>query len=198
MASIALLGGWEYTLIVNRVLKAIDFAVKAHEGQTRKGKEVSYIMHPLSVGLLLSSSGAEEDLVVAGVLHDTIEDTTVTYEDIKKIFGKRVADIVNDVTEQDKSLPWAQRKQLALEHVKDMNEDSVLVKTADVLHNMNDQLEDYKKEGDVMFSKFNAGKEAQLNRYKNLVAEIKKRKIKNPLLSDLEFTLKELSVLWKV
>ena len=183
---------------MNRVLKAIDFAVKAHEGQTRKGKEVSYIMHPLSVGLLLSSSGAEEDLVVAGVLHDTIEDTTVTYEDIKKIFGKRVADIVNDVTEQDKSLPWAQRKQLALEHVKDMNEDSVLVKTADVLHNMNDQLEDYKKEGDVMFSKFNAGKEAQLNRYKNLVAEIKKRKIKNPLLSDLEFTLKELSVLWKV
>lgn len=182
---------------MNPVLKAISFAIIAHSGQKRKGKEVSYIMHPLSVGLLLSSSGAEGNVVIAGILHDTIEDTKVTYEEISDKFGKRVADMVNDVTEQDKSLPWTERKKQALEHVKDMSEDSVLVKTADVLHNMNDQLEDYKKEGEEMFERFNAGKEAQLDRYAKLVAALKKRKIKNPLISDLKSTLNEIQILWK-
>lgn len=57
---------------MSQVLDAISFAVNAHEGQKRKGKEVSYITHPLSVGLLLASSGAEEEIVIAGILHDTI------------------------------------------------------------------------------------------------------------------------------
>lgn len=182
---------------MSQILDAINFAVAAHDGQKRKGKEVSYIMHPLSVGLLLANSGAEEEIVIAGILHDTMEDTEVTYEEIEEKFGKKVADMVNDVTEQDKSLPWVERKQAALEHVKDMSEASVLIKTADVLHNMNDQLEDYKKEGDKMFEKFNAGKEAQLDRYSKLVSALKARDIKNPPILDLENSLKELQVLWK-
>lgn len=182
---------------MNPILEAISFAVGVHARQKRKGKEVSYIMHPLSVGLLLASSGAEQDVVIAGILHDTIEDTEVTYGEIADKFGTRVADMVNDVTEQDKSLPWIERKKQALEHVKDMREDSVLVKTADVLHNMSDQLADYKKEGDAMFKKFNARKEAQLERYIKLVSALKNRNIKNPLISDLKSTLNEIQILWK-
>ncbi len=181
---------------MNSILKAISFAVGAHAGQKRKGKEVSYIMHPLSVGLLLASSGAEQDVVIAGILHDTIEDTEVTYGEITDKFGTRVADMVNDVTEQDKSLPWKDRKKLALKHIKDMREDSVLVKTADVLHNMSDQLEDYKKEGDKMFDRFNAKKKQQLTRYIKLLDALKSQKIKNPLLPQLEKTTQELKELW--
>lgn len=182
--------------ILNNIIKAIQFSTSAHENQKRKGKEVSYIMHPLSVGLLLASSGAKEEVVVAGILHDTIEDTEVTYEEIEKLFGKKIADIVNDVTEQDKSLPWAERKRLALVHVATVLPESILVKTADVLHNMSDQLEDYKKEGDGMFAKFNAGKAQQLERYDKLVQALKDRKIKNPLLPVLEKTFKEIAALW--
>lgn len=180
---------------MDRILQAINFANKAHSGQKRKGKDISYITHPLSVALLLANSHAEEDIVISGLLHDTIEDTKTTYEDIVNLFGKRIADIVNDVSEQDKSLPWLERKQLALEHVKDMNPESVLVKTADVLQNMSEQIEDYKIEGDKMFERFNAKKEQQLNRYIKLVDAIKKRELNNPLLSELEKTVLELQKL---
>ena len=182
---------------MNKILHAIRFATEAHKNQKRKGKETSYIVHPLSVGLLLAKSGAKEDIVIAGILHDTIEDTDVTYGDITEKFSKEIADMVNDVTEQDKSLPWAERKRLALEHVSKMSNDSLLVKTADVLHNMSDQLEDYKTEGDAMFSRFNAGKEAQLERYTKLVSILKEKSKENPLMNDLENIFSELQKLWK-
>jgi (p)ppGpp synthase/HD superfamily hydrolase len=181
---------------MNKIIKAINFARIAHDGQNRKGKELSYISHPLSVALLLSDSGFKEDVVIAGILHDTIEDTDVSYQDIETKFEKNVADIVNDVSEKDKKLSWKERKHLALEKIPDMKEESVFVKTADVLHNMSEQLEDYKKEGDKMFEKFNAGKEAQLERYDKLVKTLRKRKINNPLLSDLENTFLEVKKLW--
>lgn len=181
---------------MEKIIIAMEFATHAHTGQKRKGKETSYISHPLSVGLLLASSGAQEEVIIAGILHDTIEDTDVTYEDLVKEFGKDIADTVNDVTEQDKSLPWEERKQAALDHVKDMKPEAVLVKTADVLHNMSDQLADFKIEGESMFIKFNAGKEKQLERYEKLVTAIKETHIYNPLFPELEKTLKELQALW--
>ena len=161
---------------MNKIIEAINFARIAHEGQKRKGKNLSYITHPLSVGLLLSSSGANEDVVIAGILHDTIEDTDVNYEDIEKEFGKNIADIVNDVTEKDKSLSWVERKRLALEEVKDMRNDSILVKTADVFQNMSEQLEDYKSEGNKMFKRFNAGKDVQLEKIEEFNIGIEKAK----------------------
>jgi len=173
------------------ILRAIYFATTAHKGQNRKGKKESYITNPLSVGLLLAHSGAEEKVVIAGILHDTIEDTDVTYEDLKREFGEEIAEMVNDVTEQDTSLSWADRKRIALEHVKDMSDEAVLVKTADVLHNMSDLLEDYKTEGDDIFKRFNAPKNAQLERYNKLVMALKKKNGHNPLLVHLEKAYQE-------
>jgi (p)ppGpp synthase/HD superfamily hydrolase len=125
------------------------------------------------------------------------EDTDVTKEEIEKEFGNEVAEMVNDVTEQDKSLPWAERKRHALEHIHKMNHGSLLVKSADQLHNMTDLIEDYKKEGDKMFEKFNATKEKQLERYKILVPTIEKTWPENPLLPDLKEALREIERLWK-
>lgn len=180
-----------------RIQKAIDISITAHMGQTRKGKQVPYIIHPFGVGIILARTGASEDIIIAGVLHDTIEDTEMTFEDIRKEFGEDVARIVNDVTEQDKGLPWEDRKRLAMEHIKDMKQDSLLVKSADLLHNMTDQLNDFEIEGDNMFKRFNASKEMQAERYKNVILELKKAWSQNPLLPDLEANIKTLLQAWK-
>jgi (p)ppGpp synthase/HD superfamily hydrolase len=70
-----------------RIFEAIEFGARAHAGKYRKGTEVPYIVHPLGVMKILVEHGASEDLVVAGILHDTVEDTYVTLEDIRNSFG---------------------------------------------------------------------------------------------------------------
>ena len=108
-----------------KIKAAVRFAVKTHDvyqKQKRKGKDVAYIEHPLNVALILAMAGASEDLIVAGILHDTIEDSVpakkVTKEMLTERFGRNAAELVNGVTEQDKSLPWEIRKERAFEHIK--------------------------------------------------------------------------------
>ncbi len=187
-------------IYTKKIQKAISFAINTHKKQFRKGKDVPYIIHPFSVALILSRVTKSEDIICAGLLHDTIEDCDpeglVTKEILEKGFGPAVAEMVNDVTEQNKTLSWAERKRLALEHVKNMKSNSILVKSADVLHNLTDQINDYKNEGEDMFKRFNAKKEAQLNRYTNLIGEIEKAYQGNPLLPDLKTALEEVQKLW--
>lgn len=168
-----------------KLQKAINVAVKCHKKAFRKGKDVPYLVHPLTVGLILSQVTKNEDIIIAGILHDTVEDTEMTIKELEKEFGKNVSRMVNDVTEQDKSLSWEIRKKLALEHIKHMKKDSLLVKSADVLQNLTDQIEDYKIEGDKMFKRFNSPKDKQLKRYNNLILEFKKAWKENPLLPNL-------------
>lgn len=152
-------------IYTKKIKDAIKFATKTHEvyqKQTRKGKDIPYITHPLAVGLTLARAGANEDVIVAGILHDTIEDSIsekkVTYEMLAERFGQNVADLVLSVTEQNKELPWEERKEKALEHIKDFSHDSLLVKSADVITNGSELLEDYGKDGDQVFKRFNASK----------------------------------------
>lgn len=178
------------------IQKAIEVATVAHEGQTRKGKSVPYITHSLSVGLILARTGASEDIIVAGILHDVLEDTKLTKDYLVKEFGRDVARIVNDVTEQDKSLPWEERKWLALEHISNMLPDSLLVKSADVLHNMSEQIQDYQREGEKTFLRFNKPKEQQLLRYQRLIAKLIDAWADNPLLPELRQNLNTINKEW--
>src|SRR5690242_627254 len=102
---------------MQRILHAIQFATEAHKQQKRIALETPYISHPLAVALLVSKIGADEDTIIAAILHDTIEDTQITYTDIKKIFGTDVADTVQHHTEDDITIPWEKRKQKAREHI---------------------------------------------------------------------------------
>lgn len=123
-----------------RLLAAAAFAAKKHSGQKRKGKdEEPYINHPLEVANLLISVGAIDDIdiLTAALLHDTIEDTDTTRQDIKARFGQRTADIVMEVTD-DKSLPKAERKRLQVEHAPDLSAAAKLVKLADKISNITD------------------------------------------------------------
>lgn len=190
-------------IYTEKIQQAINFAIKVHaidQNQTRKGKKVPYITHPLAVALILAQAGASEKVIIAGILHDTLEDCkphgSVTKELLAAEFGDQVAEMVDDVSEQDPTLPWDERKQLALDHVKHMSQGSLYVKSADLLHNLTDQLFDYKIEGDEMFKRFNAPKEKQLTRYTNLIGELKKAWPTNPLILELQIQLKELTTLW--
>lgn len=181
-----------------KIRKAIRFATYVHAGQVRKGKpKEAYIIHPLSVGLILSRAGATDDQIVAGILHDTIEDCepygSITKETIEKEFGLEVSRMVNDVTEQDKTLPWDERKKLSLEHIKEMQKDSIMVKTADVIQNLSDLLIDLDEKGDDAYSHFNAPKGKLIKRFESLLAELTRVYSENPLLPELAEAVNKLS-----
>ena len=89
--------------------ESIVFANKAHKGQLRKGTDIDYISHPMEVMQILTAMGADDDLIIAGVLHDTVEDTATTVEEIAEKFGSDIATLVAHHS-QDKSQPWEERK----------------------------------------------------------------------------------------
>src|SRR3989304_6852558 len=97
-----------------KIFDAIVFAAKAHACQFRKGTTVPYIIHPVGVARILIEYGCPEDIVIAGLLHDTIEDTAVTLEDIQKEFGDDIAGIVRGATEPNKKDAWEDRKKHTL------------------------------------------------------------------------------------
>lgn len=180
--------------------KAIEFAARVHQGQTRKGKSTPYIVHALAVGLIIARVSKDENMIAAGILHDTIEDCkpygSITRDLLAKEFNPQVADIVNDLTEpsfakgfgraqQDKKTTWLERKLAALQHIKHMKKDSLLVKSADVLHNLTELNEDLKLDGDKVFAKFNASKADTITRYDKLIPELERVWPENPLIKDL-------------
>ena len=124
---------------ISRVLGAATFAAERHRGQRRKGKDASpYINHPLALASLLAERGERDpELLMAALLHDTVEDTATTFEDIERSFGKAVADIVREVTD-DKTLPKAERKRLQIEHAARLSRSAKLVKLADKICNVRD------------------------------------------------------------
>lgn len=154
--------------------KANDYATKAHEGQVRKGGDIPFITHPIAVASMLLS-WCSEKTVVAALLHDTIEDTDVTYEDLVAEFGKEVADMVLDVTEKDKTASWKDRKTELLNEIPDFPIESLKIKTADNHHNLSSVEYDLKMEGEKTWDKFNAPKTDQEWYFTSLVAAIEKR-----------------------
>ena len=122
------------------LMKAVDFAAKKHKDQRRKDASATpYINHPVGVATILSQEAGIEDLVLlqAALLHDTVEDTETTLEEIEENFGREVRDIVNEVTD-DKSLPKLKRKQLQIDNASKKMHKSKLVKLADKIYNIRD------------------------------------------------------------
>lgn len=102
---------------INNVIKAYEFAKEAHKGQFRESKE-PYIIHPVNVTINLAKFKADGATLVAGMLHDVVEDTKYTIEDIEKEFGKDIASLVMGASEKDKSLSWEERKQHTIDETK--------------------------------------------------------------------------------
>ncbi|MBI4179151.1 bifunctional (p)ppGpp synthetase/guanosine-3',5'-bis(diphosphate) 3'-pyrophosphohydrolase [bacterium] len=124
--------------IVPLLLKALAFAADRHRTQRRKGADAApYINHPIDVANLLCNEGGVTDPIVlaAALLHDTIEDTGATREELEPLFGSDMARIVAEVSD-DKSLPKAERKRLQIEHAAHVSREAKLVKLADKISNL--------------------------------------------------------------
>jgi len=125
------------------LLKALSFAAHKHRDQRRKDAEASpYINHPIALAEVLAGEGGVTDLEVlaAALLHDTIEDTATTGEELAREFGARIAAMVAEVTD-DTKLPKAERKRLQIEHAAQLSDGAKLVKLADKICNLRDVAE---------------------------------------------------------
>jgi len=179
-------------IYTKKIQDAIHFSIAVHEEpvkQKRKGKEVPYVTHPLTVGLIISLAGGSEDAIVAGVLHDTIEDCepygSVTKEILAEKFGDAVAELVDCVTEKNKTLDWHSRKELALEEIRQFSHDSLLVKSGDVISNNTELIADYARDGEATFDRFNAPKEETIPHTLSVIKAILNSWNNNPLEEDL-------------
>ena len=157
---------------MNKIDLALEVAARAHRDQVRKGTDIPYIAHPCAVGFILARAGCAEDVVVAGILHDTVEDTDLTLDDIEKDFGSAVADIVKGCSEPDKSLPWEDRKRHTIEFLRHAALEVRLVTCADKLHNVRSILAERQVIGNKVWDRFKQGKELQEWYYRRLVESL--------------------------
>lgn len=141
--------------------RAIEFAVKAHSNTERRGKGFPYIVHPLEAMEIVATMTPDQELLAAAALHDTIEDTSVTIDDLRREFGDRVATIVE--AESDKFLEgipneasWHQRKQAAIDRIAAAPFESKIVAMGDKLSNMRAIWRDYQEQGDELWKIFHA------------------------------------------
>lgn len=123
---------------IPKIFAALKFAAEKHKGQHRKGKDAApYINHPIEVAEILARVGgvSDTDVLVAAILHDTLEDTHTTAAELRKIFGDNVMSLVKECTD-DKELPKAERKRLQIEHAKDKTAGAKQIKIADKISNL--------------------------------------------------------------
>src|SRR5512146_2387339 len=160
-----------------RFNEALVYAHTLHRHQPRKGKDVPYIGHLLGVTSLVLENGGDEEMAIAALLHDAVEDQggLPRLHEIEARFGKRVAHIVegctdSDVVDADKKLPWCERKQWYVQHVeRDADAEVRFVSAADKVHNARAILNDHHESGDRAFEHFSKKKQGTLWYYRALV-----------------------------
>jgi len=143
------------------IFKAIEFAAKAHNGQYRKQTPIPYISHPIAVMEILLGHGCSEEVAVAAILHDVVEDTEVTFTAIEKEFGASVAGLVASVTEPPKAESWEIRKRHTLDAMQTMSVESLNILCADKLHNLSSIRKELARDGDKVWQRFSRAKEKQ-------------------------------------
>lgn len=152
--------------------KALQTAAKAHEGQYRKGSNIPYITHPVAVGMILLEAGYGAEMVAAGILHDTVEDTALSLKDIESLFGPEVAGMVAGASEPDKSLSWEERKEHTIQFLKTASKEIRVVVCADKLHNIRTITDDLNEYGEEVWNRFKRGKQQQSWYYQNIVKSL--------------------------
>jgi (p)ppGpp synthase/HD superfamily hydrolase len=118
--------------------KACAFATRKHAGQQRKYSPVDYIMHPIAVAKILEELGCAEHLLSAALLHDTVEDTSTTLEEIERHFGQTIAELVREPTSDKKQVQKVGKTEYLIEKLNQMSSDALTIKLADRLHNIMD------------------------------------------------------------
>jgi (p)ppGpp synthase/HD superfamily hydrolase len=185
-------------LYSERFMKAFAYAARLHARQRRKGTNKPYIGHLMSVASIVIAHGGDEEMAIAALLHDAVEDAggLKRLREIRKKFGKRVAEIVDGCTDAygEPKPPWLERKETYIARVAGEPEDTRLVSAADKLSNARDILEDVRADGDAAFERFQGKKDGTLWYYRRLV-EVFRAAGTNPLVEELDRVVRELEKL---
>jgi len=178
-----------YSALIN---DAMAFAAVAHREQLRKNPKVKipYIQHAAMVGFILHTAGFDEEVVAAGILHDVLEDTSTTRQELERRFGSRITELVSSVSEQDKSLPWETRKTLSLKQLSRAPEGGLAIAAADKIHNIN-CIAGALEGGVAIWDVFKRGREHQMARFSRFL-EFLQANWNHPLVEELEHTLERL------
>lgn len=178
-----------------RFEQALLFAKRKHAGQKRKATHIPYIGHLLGVASLVLEAGGDEDLAIAALLHDVVEDCggTPMLKEVRKRFGKRVAHIVDGCTDAyaEPKPPWYDRKTKYLERLRSEDDEIRLVSCADKLHNAGTILRDYREVGESIWERFRGKRDGTLWYYRALADEFARGK-PNRLVKELERTVRAL------
>jgi (p)ppGpp synthase/HD superfamily hydrolase len=181
-----------------RFLRAFQFAAKMHSGQARKASAIPYIAHLMGVASSVLEAGGDEDIAIAALLHDVVEDCggAPMRNKIRRQFGNRVAKIVEGCTDTDQypKPPWRERKEDYLTHLKSADAETRLVSAADKLNNVRSILSDYREIGEFVWERFNGGREGTVWYYRALRDEFL-RDPSNRITRDLDLAVRELELL---
>jgi (p)ppGpp synthase/HD superfamily hydrolase len=178
-----------------RFLRAFRYAAEKHAGQTRKASTTPYIAHLMGVASLVLEFGGNEDLAIAALLHDVVEDCggAPMLKEVRRRFGSRVAKIVDGCTDSDTDPkpPWRERKERYIQHLQSADAETRLVSAADKLNNVRSILSDYREVGESIWVRFSGGREGTLWYYRALLEEFLRSK-PNRLIRELELAVREL------
>ncbi|QEX18622.1 hypothetical protein FRZ44_39290 [Hypericibacter terrae] len=183
------------TILTDRFDRALLYATHVHGGQTRKGTAIPYVAHLMAVAGTVLEYGGDEDLAIAALLHDSVEDQggKARLEDVRNRFGERVARVVEacsdslaDTGAGERKAGWQERKDKYLAHLKTADEDILRVSLADKVHNARAILRDLRKPeiGEKIWSRFSQPKERTLWYYTSL-ADIFRKKLPGQLAEEL-------------
>jgi (p)ppGpp synthase/HD superfamily hydrolase len=178
-----------------RLQRAFRYAADKHAGQTRKQTAVPYLSHLMAVAALVLEAGGDEDLAIAALLHDVVEDCggVPTLREVRQQFGPRVAKIVEGCTDSfvEPKRDWVERKKQYLREVEHADAETRLVSASDKLHNVGTILTDYRQQGEAVWTRFTGKKEGTLWYYRALSDEYQRRD-PNRITRELAFAVAEL------
>ncbi len=188
--------------LTQKIERAIRVAGYLHDGQTRKAEiPIPYITHLFSVAAILSMYTEDEDVIVAGLLHDALEDTECTAEDLERDFGIKVKETVLQVTEEKEKngvrISWKERKENYLEQLRRGTREALLVAAADKIHNLQAIIDDLRLHGSGIWKNFAAPVEEQIWFFES-VLEILKEKNVGPISEQYASVVAEARPLFKV
>lgn len=184
----------------DRINHAFAFAAKHHDQQVRKGTRLPYLTHPANVAVILTRYGCSDDVVVAGILHDVVEDCVregmtraMLEERIGRKFGNSVLTTVLGVTERRTDddgidLSWEDRKEDYLQRLSLANEDALWVCAADKVHNANTILSDLRRTAfpETVWGRFSAGRDGTVRWYRRVVDRLREVGFNAPIVDELE------------
>jgi (p)ppGpp synthase/HD superfamily hydrolase len=178
-----------------RLQRAFRYAAEKHDGQTRKQTAVPYVSHLMAVASLVLEAGGDEDMAIAALLHDVVEDCggMPRLREIRKQFGPRVAKIVEGCTDSfgEPKPEWVERKKDYLREVTHADVETRLVSASDKLHNVRTILADYRHDGEAIWTRFTGKKEGTLWYYRALSDEYQRRN-PNRITREIEIAVAEL------